>query len=48
MWLVPGDALVAYEARREVVDRRKSSVARPASLFHHGAVVTARFAADAQ
>ena len=41
MWVVSGDALVGYEARREVVGRRKSSVARPTSLFHHGDVVTA-------
>ena len=34
-------ALVGYGARREVVDRRRSSVVRPSS-FHYGDVVTAR------
>ena len=48
MWVVAGDALVGYEARREVVGRRKSSVARPTSLFHHGDVVTALIVANAQ
>ena len=48
MWVVSGDALEGYEARREVVGRRKSSVARPISLFHHGDVLTARFVANAQ
>ena len=48
MWLVPGDVLVGYEARRKVVDRREGSVARPASLLQHGDVVTARFVADSQ